>query len=342
LDGLTVRDARTRGIRVITSHHVTVRNCVAANNGIEGINSGFADDLTVENNEAYGNGKGYDGPEGYYEIGKGHGIYLACSGDRPIVRNNRSYENGGCGIQFNGNPREVYEQRGTEPDGSISGAVVENNILYRNGRGGGAAMNLMSVRDSLFVNNLFLHTYSGGICLFADFAGTSWGCRNNHFVNNTIHFKANEGRYGFFFMEGSTDNVLRNNVVSAGIGPALMYTPDSERNDTDYNVLYSASEPERVARTEDRSANFSLKHWQARGRDRNSLQLKPERVFVNASGSRPEDFIVAGDSPAATAGRLFAGGFAEGNAGASAQLGWSPVRPAAGSEGTTMPATSEG
>src|SRR5262245_20680240 len=34
LDGLTVREANFRGVRVLVSHHVTVRNCVFANNAV--------------------------------------------------------------------------------------------------------------------------------------------------------------------------------------------------------------------------------------------------------------------------------------------------------------------
>jgi len=51
IDGFVVNGRTRAGIRVAVSQFVTVRNCRTGNNGVWGIFSGFADDLTIEDNE---------------------------------------------------------------------------------------------------------------------------------------------------------------------------------------------------------------------------------------------------------------------------------------------------
>jgi len=57
---------------------------------------------------------------------------------RPTIRNNRSHDNGGCGIQVNGygDPDIAGRLRGITADHVTSEAIIEDNVLYRNGRGG--------------------------------------------------------------------------------------------------------------------------------------------------------------------------------------------------------------
>jgi hypothetical protein len=64
------------------------------------------------------------------------------SSDNPYIRWNRAHHNRACGTQINADPFLAG-------DGIISGAVVSRNIVYENGVGGGAAINLTSVRSSL-------------------------------------------------------------------------------------------------------------------------------------------------------------------------------------------------
>ena len=119
VDGLRSFSANRAAIRVDESPHVTVRNCVFGNNAKWGIFTDFSDDLLIEKNETYGS------------VAE-HGIYVSNSGDRPIVRGNRSHHNRGAGIHLNG---DVI----SGGDGIITGALVENNVIYNNGAGGGAA-----------------------------------------------------------------------------------------------------------------------------------------------------------------------------------------------------------
>lgn len=326
LDGIAVKGAASRGVRVLVSHHLTVRNCTFADNGIEGIITGFCNDVLLENNECYGNGRGYAD----YPPHKGHGIYVSCSGDRPVIRNNRCHDNGGCGIQVNANPRELGSNRGIRCDGIISNAVIQDNVLYRNGRGpdgGGAGINMQSVRNSLIYNNLLYHNYAGGIACFSDYAGASWGCRNNRFVNNTICFKPDEGRYGLQFVEGSRGNVVRNNIIVAGRGAAIEFDGESGEPDSDYNLLYSAKNPQQVVARSGGRGGYTFVAWQGRGHDRNSRSAAAEQVFVAATGADP-DFRLAANSPAAGAGTAVAGVSGLANVlalrGTRIDLGWTP------------------
>jgi hypothetical protein len=324
LEGLTVREASSRGVRAVVSHHLTFRNCTFTDNGIEGLMTGFCDDTVVEDCEACGNGRGYSGPEGEYPPGKGHGIYLSNSGDRPVIRNTRSHDNSGCGIQVNADPAELGPVRGLVADGIISGAIIADNQIYRNARGGGAAINLQSVRDSLIVNNLLYSNLAGGIACFADYAGPEWGCRNNRFLHNTIYFRPDQGRYGLQFLEGSRGNVVRNNIIVAGLGPALEFDADSGEPDTDFNLLYSAAGPQRLISTAPSGPALDLAAWQARGHDRNSRTAPPERLFVDLGSGSP-DFRLADGSPAAGAGTPNAGVAAlRDRSGETVDLGWSP------------------
>ena len=72
VDGLTFRNSNRAGLGIIRSDHITVRNCVFANNYKWGIFTGFADDVLFENNECYG-------------AKDEHGIYHSPSGDRAVI-----------------------------------------------------------------------------------------------------------------------------------------------------------------------------------------------------------------------------------------------------------------
>ncbi len=114
---------------MVGSNHVIVRNNITDRNGTWGIFSSFADDLLIENNTTSNSGSQ-------------HGIYTSNSGDRPVIRNNRVFGNYMCGIHMNGDAS-------MGGDGIISSALVENNIIYDNGRGGGSGINCDGVQDSV-------------------------------------------------------------------------------------------------------------------------------------------------------------------------------------------------
>jgi hypothetical protein len=331
LDGLMVREAASRGVRVLVSHHLVVRHCTFCSNGIEGMITGYCNDLLIEDNESYGNGRGFHDGDDDFPPSKGHGIYVSSSGDRPIVRGNRCHDNGGCGIQVNGygDPDIGGQLRGVLADHIITGAILTDNVLYRNGRGedgGGAGINLQSVRDSILYNNLLYQNFAGGIACFADYAGPQWGCQNNRIVNNTIYFKADEGRYGLQFLEGSKGNLVRNNIIVAGRGPALEYDDTSGEPDSDFNVLYSASDSSHVVALAsgdgDVTGGYSFAAWQKHGKDARSQSASPEKLFASVGGA---DFSLAQGSPAAGAGAPLTGALAIAPGRTTRpDIGWSP------------------
>ena len=69
-------------------------------------------------------------------------------------------------------------------DGTISGALVEGNVIYGNGAGGGSGINMDGVIDSVVRNNLLYDNHASGISLYRIDGAT--GSTNNVVVNNTI------------------------------------------------------------------------------------------------------------------------------------------------------------
>src|SRR5262249_60466214 len=106
-----------------------------------------------------------------------HGIYVSNSGDRPVIRGNYVWGNRGNGIHMNGD-------RFQGGDGIISNALVEQNVIIENGRGGGSGINAAGVQDSRFQNNLIYNTHASGISLYR--IDGSEGSKRNVVVNNTV------------------------------------------------------------------------------------------------------------------------------------------------------------
>src|SRR5262245_46264590 len=190
IDGFVV-DNRTRaGIRTALSQFVTVRNCHTGYNGRWGIFSGFADDFTIENNEAH------------HSVAE-HGIYVSNSGDRPVIRGNHVHDNHANGIHMNGD----VSQGG---DGVISHALVERNVIHGNGAGGGSGINMDGVSDSVVQNNLVYDNHASGISLYRIDAAT--GSQSDLVANNTI-VVASDGRWAINVNNGSTGNTVVNNIL---------------------------------------------------------------------------------------------------------------------------------
>jgi hypothetical protein len=162
-DGLGLDKWKRAGIAITHSRFITVRNCVARTCAVWGIFSGFSDDLLIEQNTCYGS------------VNQ-HGIYISNSGDRPVVRYNVCYGNARAGIQLNGDGSFLRPTLGTRGDGIIDGAEVSHNVLYDNGPTA-AAINVMSLRNSLIADNLLHNNTAGGISMSDDGDGLSFGCK---------------------------------------------------------------------------------------------------------------------------------------------------------------------
>ena len=149
IDGLRAFSANRAAVRVDASQHITIRNGVFGANATWGIFTDFSDDLLIENNECYGS------------VSQ-HGIYISNSGDRPVVRGNRVHDNRDSGIQLNADVT-------MGGDGLITGALIEKNVIYNNGTGGGGAINLDGVQSSTVRNNLLYNNHATGIVNYVNF-----------------------------------------------------------------------------------------------------------------------------------------------------------------------------
>lgn len=265
---------QSRGIRVSGIHGrhargVTIRRNKIARAGWVGITTSYADDVVIEQNEVWGSHRE-------------HGIYVANSGDRPVVRANIVHDNGEAGIQLNADPD-------LPGDAIISGAIVEGNIVYRNGKRGSAAINLASVRDSRIVNNLLYDNYSQGIASWDDDAGEKFGCKNNQYLHNTVVMPV--GAYhALVLRHGSTNNVVKNNIL-LHLGERDGFASDAS------SMVGLVSDHNLMTHVEDNDRQLiPLREWQTRrGQDRHSLTATAQEVFANLEQA---DYRLAARSPA--------------------------------------------
>jgi parallel beta-helix repeat protein len=274
IEGFNVVGVPRAGIRSVVNHDVIIRNNNTDQNGVWGIFSGFSDDLLIENNIAS-------------RSVQQHGIYVSNSGDRPVIRNNTIWGNHDAGIHMNGD----ISQGG---DGIITGALVENNVIYDNGTGGGSGINADGVQDSTFRNNLIYNEHASGISLYRiDGGGSSTG---NVIVNNTV-LEAPDGRWALNIQVASTGNTIRNNILynyHPWHGSIDISSDSLPGFSSDYNVVMDRFT------TDDSNSIQTLAQWQtATGQDAHSLVATPSQLFVNAAAN---DFHLSDTSPAIDAG----------------------------------------
>jgi hypothetical protein len=277
IDGFNIAGMPEAAVRSVGfdddfASHITVRNVTATNNGVWGIFTGHVNDLLIENNRTSGS------------IDE-HGIYVSNSGDRPVIRNNISWNNRSNGIHMNGD----LSQGG---DGIISGALVSGNVIYNNGVGGGSGINMDGVQDSRIENNLLYNNRASGISLY------SWdgaeGSTGNVVVNNTI-YQASNGRWALNIQDASSGNTVLNNILlHPGSRGAINISPDSLPGFTsDYNVV-----TDRFTTT-DGDTTQTLAQWRAStGQDMHSLVGTASQLFVNSTS----DFHLKSAAPAINAG----------------------------------------
>jgi parallel beta-helix repeat protein len=265
IDGFNIANMDRAGVRSVgfdddMAQHVTIRNVTATNNGRWGIFTGHVDDLLIENNRTSGS------------IDE-HGIYVSNSGDRPIIRNNQSWNNFGNGIHMNGD-----ESQGG--DGIISDALVSGNLIYNNGVGGGSGINMDGVQDSRVENNLLFDNHASGISLYKiDGAAGSSG---NVVINNTVH-QASNGRWALNIQHDSVANTVLNNILITdhSFRGAIDISDEALSGFTsDYNVMIGRFN---VTIDEDQGIeeSYNFTGWQAEtNQDAHSLAVTPA-AYVN-------------------------------------------------------------
>ena len=259
VEGLTIRKARRAGILVNGSRHITIRNCMIGDNGKWGIQTILSDAITVEDCDLFGSVKE-------------HGVYFSTT-DHPVVRRCRIHDNAACGVHFNGDKSEGG-------DGMISDGVVEHNVIYRNGRIGGAGINMDSAERMLIRDNLLYHNLSGGITAFSQ-DGLKSG-DGNRIVSNTVYFAPDKGRFGVQVIGDVSHVVVEANVLVGGKGPALHCDRGSIRGlSADRNLFFAHRKQKPIMLDEKR---LTLTEWQnLTGADEASMSANP--LFENPAGN---------------------------------------------------------
>lgn len=278
IDGFKTLGAPRAGISVLGYADdevvgVTIRNCTCTENRRWGIFTGYARDVTIENNEC-----SFSFEE--------HGIYVSNSANGPIIRGNVCFNNHASGIQINGDPA-------LEGDGIINHAKVIGNVCYRNGTGGGAAFNFASIRFSEIYNNLAYDNAAGGMAFWDDAFGNSMGCKSNKIFHNTIVMPA-DGRWAINMINDSTNNQIYNNILlHAGNRGGLEIDSSSlEGLQSNCNILKKISVDE---------VWIDLPQWQQQyGHDGFSFSAQETDLFRES-----EDFHLRGNSPANGKGLAF-------------------------------------
>jgi hypothetical protein len=274
IDGFNIIGIQRAGIRVVLSRHVIVRNNVCTSNGKWGIFTGFADSILIEYNEC-----SYSQDE--------HGIYFSNSADYPVIRNNLSHHNNGCGIHMNGD-----ESMGG--DGFITHAVVECNIIYENGSGGGSGINCDGVAESLIFNNLLYMNHSSGISLYR--IDASAGSYNDKVFHNTI-VNASDGRWCLNINTNSTGDTLYNNILvnlHSWRGSISIDSSSIPGFFSDYNIVV-----DRMS-VDGGNSSISLSEWQLLGYGIHSMLADSlDSLFVNWQGG---DYHLRGNCQAVDSG----------------------------------------
>jgi parallel beta-helix repeat protein len=204
-DGSDARDV------VIQNNHCHHNGGHVAHGRHDGIFSGFALNLTIQDNDVHNNSE--------------HGIYVSNAADNPIIRRNHAHDVGDNCIQINAD-------LSTGGDGLISNWLIEGNVVHGCGS---AAFNLDGVIHGILQNNLAYDCKKGGITLFqGDGAEAS---HDNLIVNNTI-FNPAGSRAALQVADGANNNVVFNNILYAkAIGLEIQTVTGLVH---DYNFISSA------------------------------------------------------------------------------------------------------
>lgn len=265
---------------------VIIRNNKVTGAGWVGITTSYANDVIVENNEVS-------------NAIVQHGIYIANSGDRPIVRGNIIHSNNQAGLHMNGD--------GDSPgDGVISHAIVENNIIYNNSSGASSsAINMDGVNYSIIRNNLLFNNHSQGITNFR--GDSNLASTDNQILNNTI-IMSSPAYHALKFRNGSINGYVRNNIIiQQGTGDALALDNESMPGiDSDYNIIIHTTSSGAAIE------NYSgLSDWQSStGQDQNSFTVTGSsttdilsKIFVNpVNDFNTADYSLNSTSSAINAG----------------------------------------
>jgi parallel beta-helix repeat protein len=272
IDGFNVVGIGRTGIRSVTNTDVTIVNCNCDANGRWGILTGFSNNLLIQNNVCSNS------------VAE-HGIYVSNSCVNPVVRGNRLFGNFACGLHMNGD----LSMGG---NGLVTGALVENNIIYNNGAGGGSAINGDGVQSSRIQNNILYNNHSSGISLYR--IDGADGSKNNIVINNTV-LVASDGRWALNIQNGSTGNKAYNNILwnyHSFRGAISISTDSLPGFQSNTNIVIGRFT------LNGGSTILTLAQWQQQtGQDANSFTATPSQLFVNPTPG-VDDYHLKAGSPA--------------------------------------------
>lgn len=291
IDGFESTAAGRSGIAVqaepdAEAHGVVIQNNNCHNNGRWGVFTGYAEGVIIRNNIT-----SFSGTE--------HGIYVSNSADNPVITGNTVHDNHASGIQINADPA-------LDGDGIISNALIDSNIIYNNGVGGAAGINLASVVNSQISNNLLYGNLAGGIagwddgnCPCGPSGGFIFGTHDNEIYNNTI-VQPSTARFVISLLDGSTGNKIKNNILihQGSRGSINADSTSLAGMDSDYNAVVN------VFSADDGNTFINLAAWQALGYDQHSFVSNTAALFVNAAGN---NYHLSNTSPALNAGTPVSG-----------------------------------
>jgi len=141
--------------------------------------------------------------------------------------------------------------------------------------GGGGAVNLDGVQDSVVRNNLLFNNHASGVICFK--IDGAQGPRGMQILNNTIDMAA-DGRWALSFSDTTGSNYARNNILlargSTRGGVRFVTSTDVNNTDSDYNVLNNIT-------PNDGNTRYTLAQWQALGHDQHSLTGAVANLFID-------------------------------------------------------------
>ncbi|MEP6645966.1 MAG: right-handed parallel beta-helix repeat-containing protein [Saprospiraceae bacterium] len=273
INGVRVINQPRNGIRLEHADNCIVRNTYCDNNQKRGIFTGFTDDLLLEYNECLNS------------IDE-HGIYVSNSSDRSIIRHNICHNNHAGGIQINADISQGGDGISTDPE-------IYGNVIYQNGVGGGAGINLDGAQGAFIYNNLLYENHASGIALFQQDAAAP--SINAVIVQNTI-VNASDSRWCILDVNGSSGAQVYNNIL-INLHPthgSIALDPDAVPGfASDYNIVIN-----RLSKVGDGSS-VPLTTWQSYGYDLHSMLAAPLVNLFVAPGS---DYHLLSNSQAVNTG----------------------------------------
>ena len=178
-------------------------------------------------------------------------------------------------------------------DGLISNALVEDNVIYGNGAGGGSGINMDGVTDSVVRNNLLYDNHASGISLYqidgADRLEQQPGGQQHHRSTPPTGAGASTST------PARTGNTVRNNILYSYHSFRGVIDIDSSSRpgfSSDYNSVMDRFS------TDSGNTVIGLSAWQALGYDTHSFLATPADNFVNPAS----DFHLLATSPAVDSG----------------------------------------